>query len=90
MFEATSALTELSSTSSTLPDSRGRLGRERLFCASSMPVLTTLQGSDNVKVEPMPGALRSVTAPPSISASWREMARPRPVPPKRRDAVLSA
>src|SRR5262249_47136653 len=41
-------------------------------------------GSRTVNTEPLPDSLVTVTSPPIIRASLREMARPSPVPPYRR------
>ncbi len=49
-----------------------------------------MAGSVSVKVEPTPGSLSTSTSPPMSVASRREMARPSPVPPKRRVVELSA
>jgi hypothetical protein len=38
-------------------------------------------GKRTVNTEPLPGSLVTVTSPPIIRASLREMARPSPVPP---------
>jgi hypothetical protein len=38
-------------------------------------------GSRTVNTEPFPGSLITVTSPPIMRASLREMARPSPVPP---------
>src|SRR5262245_5088803 len=38
-------------------------------------------GSRTVNTEPLPGSLATVTSPPIMRASLREMARPSPVPP---------
>jgi hypothetical protein len=38
-------------------------------------------GRRTVKTEPLPGSLATVTSPPIMRASLREMARPSPVPP---------
>ena len=38
-------------------------------------------GRRTVKTEPLPGSLVTVTSPPIMRASLREMARPSPVPP---------
>jgi hypothetical protein len=40
-------------------------------------------GRRTVNTEPLPGSLVTVTSPPIMRASLREMARPSPVPPKR-------
>ena len=37
-------------------------------------------GSRTKKVDPLPAALSTVMVPPSATVSWRQMARPRPVP----------
>ena len=42
------------------------------------------------KVDPWPGTLATVSCPPIISISWREMARPSPAPPYLRVVELSA
>ena len=42
--------------------------------------------SENQKQLPRPGALSTPISPPIASTMRREMARPRPVPPKRRVA----
>src|SRR5262249_15648177 len=39
-------------------------------------------GRRTVNSEPLPGSLVTITSPPIIRASFRVMARPRPVPPK--------
>lgn len=49
-----------------------------------------VKGRQREKVEPRPGSLSTETSPPIRSAKWREMARPRPVPPKRRVVEASA
>jgi hypothetical protein len=38
-------------------------------------------GKRTVNTDPLPGSLVTVTSPPILRASLREMARPRPVPP---------
>jgi hypothetical protein len=38
-------------------------------------------GRRTVKTEPLPGSLATVTSPPIMRASLREMASPSPVPP---------
>ena len=40
-----------------------------------------LPGRRTVNTEPLPGSLVTVTSPPIMRASLREMARPSPVPP---------
>ena len=45
--------------------------------------------SVSVNTEPAPGWLRSVMSPPRPTASARAVARPRPVPPCRRDRLAS-
>ena len=45
--------------------------------------------SVNQKVEPTPGVLSTPQLPPISSHSLRTIARPRPVPPKRRVMELS-
>src|SRR5262249_24606727 len=47
-------------------------------------------GSRTVNTEPFPGSLVTVTSPPIMRASLREMARPSPVPPYRRAVSESA
>src|SRR5208282_5965936 len=42
------------------------------------------------KVEPFPGLLTTWMEPPIISTSLRQMANPRPLPPKRRVVDVSA
>ena len=54
--------------------------------ASSM----TGQRMVNQKVEPLPASLSRPMVPPICSTSFLEMTRPRPVPPKRRVAEVSA
>jgi hypothetical protein len=44
----------------------------------------------NQKVEPLPYSLLTPTSPAISSASFLEIARPRPVPPKRRVVEISA
>src|SRR5262249_34748003 len=46
-------------------------------------LLGTPPGRRTVNTEPLPGSLVTVTSPPIMRASLREIARPRPVPPKR-------
>ena len=49
------------------------------------------EGSVSVNVEPLPGpGLSAVSLPPCISASWREIVSPRPMPPCWRVMVTSA
>jgi hypothetical protein len=43
-----------------------------------------------VNTEPFPGSLVTVTSPPIMRASFRVMARPKPVPPKRCAVVASS
>ena len=38
------------------------------------------RGSRTKNVEPLPGSLSTEMVPPSAAVSWRQMARPRPVP----------
>ena len=47
-------------------------------------------GRRTVNTEPLPGSLVTVTSPPIMRASLREMASPRPVPPKRCAVEASA
>ena len=47
-------------------------------------------GRRTVNTEPLPGSLVTVTSPPIMRASLRLMARPKPVPPKRRAVNESA
>ena len=56
----------------------------------SAPLPTAGAGMARTKVLPMPGTLRSVIPPPMRSASWRQIASPRPVPPARRASEVSA
>ena len=53
--------------------------------SSTMPAMKV-----SVKVEPLPGSLSTDTSPPISCASCRVIARPSPVPPKRRVIVASA
>ena len=55
----------------------------RSSCASS-------SRASNQKRLPCPGSLATPTSPPISCARWRVIARPRPVPPKRRVVELSA
>mmetsp|Transcript_14956 Transcript_14956/g.58590 ORF Transcript_14956/g.58590 Transcript_14956/m.58590 type:complete len:388 (-) Transcript_14956:282-1445(-) len=48
------------------------------------------RGSRSSNSLPRPGVLRAVSSPPMRSTSARQMARPMPVPPKRRDAPASS
>ena len=57
--------------------------RSRTACALS-------SGSSAQKQLPSPGVLATPTTPPISSASWRQMLRPRPVPPYWRVVELSA
>src|SRR5262245_17374811 len=55
------------------------------------PGATSLhRGRRTVNTEPLPGSLATVTSPPIMRASLREMASPSPVPPKRRAVAASA
>ena len=47
-------------------------------------------GRRTVNTDPLPGSLVTVTSPPIMRASLREMASPRPVPPKRCAVEASA
>jgi hypothetical protein len=51
-------------------------GRRRLGQCMSGPI-----GRRTVKTDPLPASLVTVTSPPIMRASLREMARPSPVPP---------
>ena len=53
------------------------------------PAVARSRGAENRKVVPRPSVLSKAMRPPIIWASSAEMARPRPVPPKRRVAELS-
>src|SRR5260370_39113196 len=60
------------------------------FVAALDQCVTPLLGKRTVNIDPLPGSLVTVTSPPIMRASLREMARPRPVPPKRRAVAASA
>ncbi len=94
MPTATAWFTALSSATSTRPLSglraEGPLSRSPWTCVNvlSMPVISpvrsALSRNVNEKLEPLPGLLVSVIAPPIISTSCLLIARPSPVPPYRR------
>src|SRR5262249_29968999 len=54
-------------------------GFDRTVCAFAWGV--ERPGTRTVNTEPLPGSLVTVTSPPIMRASLREMARPSPVPP---------
>ncbi len=60
------------------------------FVAALDQCVTPLLGKRTVNIDPLPGSLVTVTSPPIMRASLRVMARPRPVPPKRRAVAASA
>jgi hypothetical protein len=49
------------------------------FVAALDQCVTPLLGKRTVNIDPLPGSLVTVTSPPIMRASLREMARPRPV-----------
>jgi hypothetical protein len=51
------------------------------FVASLDQCVTPLLGKRRVNIDPLPSSLVTVTSPPIMRASLREMARPSPVPP---------
>ena len=69
-----------------------RLGRKpgREYPHSTAGCGGTAKGSSNQKVEPAPAVLWTPMRPPISSTIFREMARPRPVPPNFRDDEVSA
>src|SRR5262249_50645669 len=52
-------------------------------------LMCSLPGRRTVNTDPLPGSLVTVTSPPIMRASLREIARPSPVPPKRCAVVAS-
>src|SRR5260370_11232073 len=60
------------------------------FVAALDQCVTPLLGKRTVNIDPLPGSLVTVTSPPIMRPSLREMARPRPVPPNRRAVAPSA
>jgi len=70
-------LVALSSTTSTrAPRRRSCTTRDVAW-----PRGSTCRRTVNQKFEPAPGALSTPISPPILCVSWRQMARPRPVPP---------
>src|SRR5215472_2623052 len=71
-------------------------GRQRGSARGQMQKITARKfhgappGSRTVNTEPLPGSLVTVTSPPIMRASLREIARPSPVPPYRRAVKESA
>lgn len=79
MFSSTVRLVGWSSTTSTRM--LGMVVASPSPWVSDESPLPALTGSVKLKAEPTPGWLRTVIAPPISSTSWREIARPSPVPP---------
>jgi hypothetical protein len=50
------------------------------FVAALDQCVTPLLGKRTVNIDPLPSSLATVTSPPIMRASLREMARPSPVP----------
>jgi hypothetical protein len=76
MFSSTVRLVRLSSATSTRSAERSPSSPSTAASPGSART-----GSVKRNSEPMPGALRTPIVPPISSTSWREIARPRPVPP---------
>ena len=62
----------------------------RLEAGSTAEAGATSKGTSNQKVLPAPGRLTAPIAPPILSTRRLQMARPSPVPPKRRVMLASA
>ncbi len=79
----------LSSTTSTCsPAARAGTGVACAACCA--PSAARPKRTSKMNSLPCPASLRSVMVPPISSTSWRLMARPRPLPPKRRAVEASA
>src|SRR5262249_55740193 len=59
----------------------GAGGQMQKISAGKLHRLSMPPGRNTVNTEPLPGLLVTVTSPPIMRASLREMARPSPVPP---------
>ena len=83
---------------STMDSRRLGLGTATMACTNTRPGKHrsmagcggTPKGSSNQNVEPAPATLWTPIRPPINSTIFREMARPRPVPPNLRDDEVSA
>ncbi|MNQ90313.1 hypothetical protein D3C85_1056490 [compost metagenome] len=84
---ASSAITEAKLTSSSTISTAGPWPL-RSGCAGASSsfgwLAATATGNRTLKREPRPGTLSRLISPSRASTSWRVMASPRPVPPKRR------
>ena len=78
-----------SATSTRAGGIAGTAGGRRARLATGSAASDGGAGTQKRKVLPSPGTLSTVISPPISSTSWREIARPRPVPPRRRVAAES-
>ena len=76
----TSRISRWSSTSSTEPPAGNGCATGACGGSDAMPRASSLRGTVNQKLEPLPRSLWKPRRPPILEASWRAIPRPRPRP----------
>ena len=85
---STSRLVALSSTTSDAPAEQ--LGAAGARAAPATPIAAGEAGGEPERASPTPAVLSALISPPMSPTIWREIARPRPVPPYLRVVEPSA